>query len=191
MIKIGITGGIGSGKSVICKLIETLGFPVYYSDNRAKELINNSPTIINFLKEKYGKDIYINKKINKKKFASIIFNSKEELKIVNSIIHPEVAKDFTNWATEQKSKIVFQESALIFESRIENRFDYIIGVIAKHKTRVVRVINRETCTIEDVEERIKNQLSQDIIIEKSDFIIKNENNHPILPQLLNILENIK
>jgi len=191
MIKIGITGGIGSGKSIICKLIEILGYPVYYSDKRAKELINKSSTIITFLKNNYGEDIYINGKINKNKFASIIFNSKKELQKVNSIIHPQVALDFNNWTRIQKSSIVFQESALIFDSKLENRFDYIIGVISPLETRINRVIKRENCTKENVKERINNQLSQDIIFKKSDYIIQNEDNHPILPQLLNILKIIQ
>lgn len=190
MIKVGITGGIGSGKSVVSKLLEILGFPVYYSDSMAKQLINNSPVIINSLKRLYGDDIYINDTINKKKLASIIFNSKTELNKVNSIVHPLVAIDFNNWVTMQDSEIVFNESAIVFESSIENRFDYIIGVVAPLDIRIDRAFNRDRTSRKEIIERINNQVPQDYIIENCDYIIENHSSHILLSQILDILDSI-
>lgn len=190
MIKIAITGGIGSGKSTVCKIIETLDFPVYYSDKRAKTLMTNSKTIVETLKKLYGEDIYINKEINKTKLASIIFNSKEELKKVNSIIHPEVEKDFLKWTDYQKSRIVFQESAIVFESKLEHLFDYIICVTADIETRIERVIKRENINRETTLERINNQLPQEEIIKRSNFIIDNSENNSLLNQVNKIISSL-
>lgn len=187
MIKIAITGGIGSGKSTICKIIETLNFPVYYSDRRAKDLMVNSKVIVKSLKNLYGEDIYINKEINKLKLASIIFNSKDELKKVNNIIHPEVEKDFLQWSNCQKNEIVFQESAIVFESKLEHLFDYIICVTADTETRIERVIKREDVNREIILQRINNQLPQDEIVKRSDFIIDNSEKYSLLNQVNKII----
>lgn len=191
MIKVAITGGIGSGKSTICKIIETLGYPVYYSDIRAKELINSSSTIINALKNLFGEDIYLNKQINKAKLASIIFASKEDLKKVNSIVHPEVEKDFNKWTSLQRKNIVFKESAIIFESKQEKLFDYIICIIADTEIRIERVLNRENINSEAVLQRIDNQLAQDYIAGLSDFVIDNSEKISILSQINSILSSLK
>jgi len=191
MTKVAITGGIGSGKSIVCKILETLGYPVYYSDKRAKILIDTSPSIKKTLKELYGQDIYLKEHINKKKLADIIFKSKKELTKVNSIVHPEVENDFKKWTAEQKGNIVFKESAIIFESHLENLFDYIICISADTETRIQRVIKRESCTRDSITERIDNQLSQRTVSERSDYTINNSNNKALLPQIINIINDIK
>jgi dephospho-CoA kinase len=191
MIKIAITGGIGSGKSTICKIVESLSFPVYYSDSRAKDLINSSPTIIKKLKELFGNDIYINKQINKSKLASIIFSSKNYLEKVNSIIHPEVEIDFHKWASAQKSSMVFKESAIIFESKQEKDFDYIICVSADIHTRIERVKKRDNSSSKDIMQRISKQLPQEHIASLSDFVIDNSGKKSLLSQIDGILSSIK
>ncbi|MGB5988563.1 MAG: dephospho-CoA kinase [Marinifilaceae bacterium] len=190
MIKIAITGGIGSGKSTICKIIETLNFPVYYSDKRAKALMKNSITIIEALKELYGEDIYVKKEINRRKLASIIFNSKDELRTVNKIIHPEVERDFIKWSNCQKSEIVFQESAIVFESKSEELFDYIICVVADTDMKIERVIKRENTNREAIIERINNQLPQTEKANLSDFVIENSEQHSLLYQVNKIISSI-
>lgn len=191
MIKVAITGGIGSGKSIVCKTIESIGYPVYYSDQRAKDLINTSSHIICSLKNLYGEDIYKDGSINKKRLASIIFNSKTELNKVNAIVHPEVETDFINWTKKQGKTITFKESAIIFESQLEHLFNYTIGITTDKETRIRRVMNRENCTRESVIVRIKNQLPQETIYKLSDFIIENSETKALLPQIINIINKIK
>ena len=124
MLKIGLTGGIGSGKSTIAKIIETLGYPVYISDSKASELINRDEEIKRHLTELFGKDIYQpDGNLDKKRLATIIFNDKEAIKQVNGIVHPAVTRDFMEWCSAQRRPLLFFESAILFEAKLENLFD--------------------------------------------------------------------
>lgn len=187
MIKIGITGGIGSGKSVICKTFSILGIPVYYSDLKAKELLNTSKEIRNALTNLFGKNLYTEKGIDKLKLANIIFNDKSSLEKVNSIVHPIVMKDFYNWSEKQKTNVVINESAIIFEANLKEHFDYIITITAPEEMRIDRVMKRDKIKREDVIARINHQYSDKKKINESDFVITNNNTDPILPQLEKIL----
>jgi len=183
MNKIAITGGIGSGKSTVCKVLENYLFPVYYSDDRAKFLMNNNEQVINDIKAVFGNDIYSNNKLNKKALASIIFNDKDSLKTINSIVHPAVIKDFNDWCLKQISNTVFFECAILFEANLESHFSKVLCVFADDNTRIDRVMKRENCSKESVEERLKNQLNQDYIISKSDFCIDNSKDSSLLSQI--------
>jgi len=191
MIKVGITGGIGSGKTIICKVIETMGYPVYYADEKAKFLINTNKNIISALKNKFGDDIYSSVNLlNKERLAQLIFNHPENLQFVNQLVHPEVINDFLSWSEKQKSTIVFQEAALIIEAEVYKKLDYTISVIAPEEIRINRVIERDNTSREDVINRMKNQVTDEIRTEISDFIIYNDDKQLILPQILNILKQI-
>ena len=191
MIKVGITGGIGSGKTIICKVIETMGYPVYYADEKAKILINTNKNIISALKNKFGDDIYSSVNLlNKERLAQLIFNHPENLQFVNQLVHPEVINDFLSWSEKQKSTIVFQEAALIIEAEVYKKLDYTISVIAPEEIRINRVIERDNTSKEDVINRMKNQVTDEIRTEISDFIIYNDDKQLILPQILNILKQI-
>ena len=191
MLKIGLTGGIGSGKSTIAKIIETLGYPVYISDSKASELINRDKEIKKRLTELFGNDIYQpDGLLNKKRLAEIIFNDKEAIKQVNGIVHPAVTRDFTTWCSTQWSPLLFFESAILFEAKLENLFDYIILITADIETRVERVISRDSTTREKVIERINNQMPDETKQSKSDFVIYNNNDDKVIRQILSIIHQL-
>lgn len=176
MIKIGITGGIGSGKTYICEKFKKLGIKVYNADKNAKKLININQIIRTKLIDNFGDKIYINSKLNKEKLSEIIFNNPEKLKIVNSIVHPEVNKDFELWCNKNISeKIIIKEAAILFESDSYKNVDKIISVISPIELRIKRILLREKTTESEIYKKINNQISDIEKIKKSDFIIYNDN----------------
>ena len=180
MLKIGLTGGIGSGKSTIAKIIATLGYPVYISDFKASELINRDEEIKKHLIELFGKDIYQpDGNLNKKRLAGTIFNDKEAIKQVNGIVHPAVTRDFMEWCSAQRRPLLFFESAILFEAKLENLFDYII-----------LITTRDSTTREKVIERVNNQMSDEIKQTKSDFVIYNNNDDKVIKQILSIIHQL-
>lgn len=190
MIKLGVTGGIGSGKSVICKTFGIIGIPVYYSDLRAKELLNSSQEIKTTLTDIFGDDLYTDNGLDKVKLAQIIFNDKQSLEKVNSIVHPAVMNDFYQWAEMQESDIVINESAIIFEAKLQNHFDYIATVTAPEDTRIERVMKRDNAKREDIVARMNHQYPDKKKVDESDFVIINDGEKAILPQIHTILERI-
>jgi dephospho-CoA kinase len=187
MLKIGLTGGIGSGKTLVCSIFEKLSVPVYYADIQAKHLINNDTELISALKELFGNDIYqANGAIHRKKLAEIIFNNNFALKKVNELVHPKVREDFNRWASQQNAPYVIQEAAILFESRQTHLFDKIITVTAPLEIRIERILNRDKFSREQVMERINNQIADEEKIRKSDFIINNSNDNFLLQQVLDI-----
>lgn len=190
-IKIGITGGIGSGKSTVAKIIEVLGFPVYYSDHQAKELMNSSDEIREELNNHFGIDLYSDGTLNRKLLADKIFQNKEELNFVNQLVHPIVRQDFYLWSEKQTSKIVFQESALLFETGNEKNFTATILVTASDELRIQRVMKRDNCSRASVLERMKNQLKESDKRSKASYIIENNESESLIQQTLKIVEGIK
>jgi len=190
VIKIGLTGGIGSGKSTICEVFKVFGIPVYHSDFEAKILSDTHPKIIKQLCELYGNDIYSGKFLDRKKLAAIIFNNKAELEKVNAIIHPVVFDHFKQWAAKHiDSPYIIKEVAILFETGADKMVDKIITVSADLDKRIERVIKRDNVCKEDVEARIKNQMSEQEKINSSDFVIYN-NSGPVLAEILGIHEQI-
>lgn len=187
MLKIAITGGIGSGKSVLATLLKTMGYPVYNSDVEAKKLCNSSPQLKKKLQQAFGENLYQNDELNKVAFSTIIFSNSDKLKLANSIIHPFVTNHFLQWAQKQQTSLVFIESAILFESELINHIDQSILIIADEATRIQRVMKRDKAPTEQVLARIKNQLPETERIQKADFIIYNDNKQAIIPQLEKIL----
>lgn len=170
---IGLTGGIGSGKTTIAKMFEKLGVPVYYADDEAKKIMNSSDQIKKKLIDLFGKKAYKNDELNREFIAKIIFNDKNKLNDINAIIHPEVDKCFKNWARNQTSKYIIQENAIIFENNYQNRYDKIISVTAPIDVKIHRVVKRDHTSKEKVLERMHNQLDDDYKIKNSFFVINN------------------
>ncbi len=170
---IGLTGGIGSGKTTIAKMFEALHIPVYYADIEAKKLMNTSVLIQSKLISLFGKNAIIDDKINRPLIAGVVFNDKEKLQKLNDIVHPEVEKNFKGWVRRQNSPYVIQENAIIFESKNQNNFDKIITVIAPELDKIKRVINRDKVSEKMVRERMDNQLEDTYKIERSEYIIYN------------------
>jgi dephospho-CoA kinase len=191
MTKIGITGGIGSGKSVISRILKIMHYPVYDSDYWAKFLMNNDKTIYKALTDKFGPETYSSEGINRPFLAQLIFNNKENLTFVNSIVHPAVCNHFLQWAEEQQSSIVFIESAILFSSGLNKIIDKTIYVDAPQEIRLQRAILRDNATTEAISARIKNQINGDEYARThSDYIINNDNTSLLIPQIISILQNL-
>jgi dephospho-CoA kinase len=191
MKRIGLTGGIGSGKTTVAKLLSVLGFPVYNSDERAKIITNTNPNILLKIRELFGDRVFnSNGELNRLELGQIVFSDANKLQILNSIIHPEVAIDFENWIKHQHAKIVFKEAAIIFELSLEKRLDQVWVISAPDDMRIERVVSRSDISEEEVKERMKRQLPQSDIIEKADFVIINDNKHLIIPQVLQAINEI-
>jgi len=173
MIVIGLTGGIGSGKTTVANYFIALGVPVYFADNEAKKLMNSSKAIKKKLITEFGKDAYKEGKLNRPYLASIIFNDKNKLNVINSIVHPEVNKHFSSWIKKQKVSYVIQENAILFENNTALKFDYIITVTAPTKVKIDRILKRDSTTKDDVLSRMNNQWDDTKKIELSDFVIHN------------------
>jgi dephospho-CoA kinase len=190
MKRIGLTGGIGSGKSFIAQIIEHMGYPVYYSDARAKELTKSNPMIKMGLISLFGEEVYEGNKLNAKLIASKIFHNDELRKKVNELIHPIVRADFENWALNQNSELVFNEAAILFETGSYRNFDAIVLVCAPIELKIERVMNREKSSREAVLERMSKQWSDEDKMKLTDYSILNDNQTPILIQLEEIINNL-
>ncbi|CAM4245365.1 dephospho-CoA kinase [Zobellia nedashkovskayae] len=187
MITVGLTGGIGSGKTTVAKMFEELGVPVYNSDERAKDLMQKSPELITAIKELLGNEAYKDGKLDRAYVSKKVFNNKELLNTLNGIVHPAVRKDFISWAEDQSSNYVIQEAAIIFEIGSQDFYDCIILVTAPKKTRINRIMQRDASnTVEGIEARMRNQLSDNKKIESSDYIIQNENLEQTKVQVLDV-----
>lgn len=195
MVVVGLTGGIGSGKTTILEVFKSLGVPVYIADVEAKALMNRSKVIRRKLIALFGEEAYKDDKLNRPYLSSKIFSDKELLSKMNAIVHPKVASHFKNWVKRQDSKYVIKEAAIIFENNLQNQYDYIITVVADKDLRIQRVIKRDDASIEKVKSIIKNQWSDEDKISKSDFVILNNDLEVAKKQALKvhkeILQNIK
>lgn len=190
MKRIGLTGGIGSGKSFIAQIIEHMGYPVYYSDTRSKELTKSNPTIKMGLISLFGEQVYEENQLNSELIASKIFNDDELRTKVNELIHPMVRKDFENWTLNQKSALVFNEAAILFETGAFKNFDATILVCAPLELKIKRVTKRENCSREDVLERMSKQWSDEEKLKLVDHSIFNDNQTPVLVQLEEVINKL-
>ncbi|MGB5228231.1 dephospho-CoA kinase [Eudoraea sp.] len=170
---IGLTGGIGSGKTTVAKLFKELGVPVYNSDLRAKKLMKNSKEIRTAVMDLLGKDSYVLERLNKKYIADKVFNNKELLQKLNEIVHPAVRNDFLRWVKSRKAAYVIQEAAILFENNSYSNFDKIILVKAPKQVRLERIIARDNGAKEEILARMENQWDDSKKMPLSDYIIEN------------------
>jgi len=171
---IGLTGGIGSGKTTVAKEFMALGIPVYIADEEAKLLMNNSKVIKRKLIALFGDAAYKDHVLNRPYLADKIFNNEENLKKMNAVVHPEVAKHFKAWLKKQQAPYVLKESAILFENGGYTHCDYIITVTAPMSLRIERLLKRDETTVEKIQSIMNNQWDDDAKIEKSHFIIVNK-----------------
>ena len=188
--KIGLTGGIGSGKTTICKIFESLGIPIFNSDEYAKQLLKNNIQVIEKIKKTFGKNIVNENRINKKKISQIIFSNEKKLKIINDIIHPVVIQGFNQWCEKQTTKYIIKESALLFESKTYTELDKIIWVEASENLRIKRVEKRDNRTKSEIKKIINNQIHYKDVKTKIDYLINNNETILITPLILKIHEEI-
>ena len=189
MIKLGITGGIGAGKSVVAAFLKTLRIPVYIADDESKRLISTSPRIKEQLIKLFGEELFAGGILNKALLASFIFENKDNLRAVNAIIHPEVMADFKAWSAKHADKkIVAMEAAILFESGFDKTMDFIVTVTAPQEERIERILKRNKTTREEILSRMSNQLPDEEKCKRSNFVIYNDNDRAIIPQIENILQ---
>ncbi|WP_299386357.1 dephospho-CoA kinase [uncultured Lacinutrix sp.] len=175
MITVGLTGGIGSGKTTVAKAFEALGIPIYIADDEAKKLMNTSKVLKRKLIALIGEVAYKDNELNRPYLAKAIFNDKGLLEKMNAIVHPKVGKHFIKWKNKQNAPYVIKEAAILFENGSYKNYDYIITVTAPEKTRIDRVLKRDNASIEKVKAIIANQWQDDEKVRLSDFVIINTN----------------
>ena len=188
-LKIGITGGIGAGKSIVCKVFGVLGVPVYDADRRAKELMHESSSVIDQIKDQFGQASYdTNGQLNRSFLASEVFNDKRKLENLNAIVHPAVDADFQNWISNYTNcKYIVKEAALLVETGSYKRLDYLIVVSSPEEVRVTRILDRDKHrSISDIRSIISNQLGEKKKKEAAQFVIENDGQTLLLPQILKI-----
>ena len=190
MLRIGLTGGLGSGKSTVAKIFETIGIPVYYADDAAKRLMNESGHLRNLIIEHFGTESYLDETLNRSHLAAIIFSDPQKLALLNSIVHPATIADAGTWMESQTAPYAIKEAALIFESEAHLRLDYVIGVSAPFDLRLQRAMQRDNLSKVAVENRMHNQMDEDKKLELCDFIIMNNEKELLIPQVLKLHETL-
>jgi dephospho-CoA kinase len=184
MLRIGLTGGIGSGKSVVAKIFETLGIPVYYADDASKRLMSDDEQLKNQVKNAFGDAAYIKGKLNREYLSEQVFNDIEKLTLLNSFVHPATIKDADQWIRKQKAPYIVKEAALIFESGSQKNLDYVIGVRAPEQLRLQRAMQRDNISSERVIARMSNQMDEEEKLRLCDFVIVNDEKQLVIPQAL-------
>ena len=190
MLKIGLTGGIGSGKTTVAQIFEVLGIPVYYADQAAKDLMNQDQELKKQIISAFGSDVYKEGKLDRAYLGSLVFADAEKLALLNSFVHPVTLHHAETWMKNQKTPYAIKEAALIFEAGLEKYFDYIIGVTAPESLRLERVISRDGTTAENVTQRMQQQMDEKEKISRCDFVIRNDGKQAVLPQVLVIHETL-
>lgn len=170
---IGITGGIGSGKTAVAEMLSQMNFPVYNSDIRAKEIVNENPLLKEKIIELLGNQAYQNQTYNTPYVAQKVFGNSELLKQLNAIIHPAVGEDFKIWIKKQKSDWVFKETAILFEAGLDKNCDCTLLITAEKNIRIQRVVSRDKRKIQEIEKIIGRQMPEEEKIKKADFVIEN------------------
>lgn len=188
MLKIGLTGGIGSGKSTVAKIFETLGIPVYYADDASKRLMNENEGLKRAIQNNFGEATYTGGELNRRLLSSFVFNNPEKLALLNSIVHPATIKDAEDWMLRQTAPYAIKEAALIFESGSQEYLDKVIGVYAPAAVRINRVMQRDQVTREDVMSRMSKQIKEEIKMRLCDHVIINDKQELLIPQVLKLHE---
>ncbi|WP_438945838.1 dephospho-CoA kinase [Sediminibacterium sp.] len=190
MLSIGLTGGIGSGKSVVAKIFAGLGVPVLDADALAKRIMSEDPGVKSSIIQSFGKDAYQNNLLNRSFIADIVFKDPFQLQVLNSIVHPATIAAGIEWAKKQHAPYIIKEAALFFESGSAEGMDKIIGVYAPDAIRIQRVMHRDKITREEVLNRMNHQISQSVKMKLCDYVIMNDEQDLLIPQVLKIHEEL-
>ncbi|MCH2655501.1 MAG: dephospho-CoA kinase [Flavobacteriales bacterium] len=191
MVQIAVTGNIGCGKTTICQMMENEGVPVYYSDVHAKQLMNQNESLIDSIKERFGKESYYDGMLNRKWIASIVFDDATALNDLNNLVHPVVQKDYLNWLSQQTKDIVAYESAILIEHGNQGNFDFVILVQCPEKIRSVRIQKRDGLTLDEVQARTRFQLQEEEKINYADYLIENTSLEEAKQQLNSVISSIR
>ena len=191
MVQIAVTGNIGCGKTTICHMMENEGVPVYYSDVHAKQLMNQNESLMDSIKERFGKESYYDGMLNRKWIASIVFDDATALNDLNNLVHPVVQKDYLNWLSQQTKDIVAYESAILIEHGNQGDFDFVILVQCPEKIRSVRIQKRDGLTLDEVQARTRFQLQEVEKIKYADYLIENTSLEEAKQQLSTVMSSIR
>jgi dephospho-CoA kinase len=188
MLRVGLTGGIGSGKSTVAGVFEVLGIPVAYADREAKRVMTEDPLLRQQIIHHFGAGSYNGPDLNRPYLAAQVFTDKEKLALLNSLVHPATIAAGEQWMDQQAGRTAYaiREAALIFESDSVRHLDFIIGVYAPSSLRMFRVLQRDKLSREEVLLRMKNQIDEDIKMKLCDAVIYNDEQHPVIPQVLQL-----
>ncbi len=186
VLRIGLTGGIGSGKSIIAEIFKMLGIPVYYADAEAKRIMNEDPELIKQVTDLFGAEAYVNNQLNRPYISSIVFKNKEKLAALNAIVHPATISNSEKWMQLQRTPYAIKEAALIFESGVSQSLDYVIGVTAPAPLRMQRVMSRDGLSEEEIMKRMRNQMDDREKMQLCDFVIVNDEQQMVIPQVIDI-----
>ena len=190
VLRVGLTGGIGSGKSTVAQIFEVLGVPVYYADIAAKRLMNEDAELRSAISTIFGKQAYANNILDRKYIASIVFSDPVKLELLNSIVHPATKKDGQAWMQQQTSPYAIHEAALIFEATVSERLDRVIGVSSPMELRIKRAMERDKVNRDEVLKRMDQQLDEDLKMSKCDFLLINDEQQLLVPQVLDLHEKL-
>jgi len=171
---VGLTGGIGSGKSTVARMFAELGVPVYFADDEAKKLMVTSEPLIAAIKNEFGENAYDESGLNTRYLAKVVFNDEQSLEALNQMVHPAVEKHFKDWVGEQDTPYVIQENPLLYEKNKQDQYDRVVVVVAPTEMRIDRVRTRDGASRSEVEARIRNQMAQDYKAERADYVIEND-----------------
>lgn len=185
-LRIGLTGGIGSGKTTVAKIFELLGVPVYYADEEARRIMNENEELRLSIQKEFGEAAYKNGELDRSYMASNVFQNPVKLEMLNALVHPATIRDATNWMLEQRTAYAIKEAALIFESTAAEELDYIIGVYAPVSLRIKRAMERNGVSYDEVLKRMNNQIDEDIKMKLCDFIIYNDEQKLLIPQVIEL-----
>lgn len=186
MLKVGITGGIGSGKTIVCRVFETLGISVFYADDAARYLMENDAALIDGVKELFGEDIYKSGQPDREKIASIVFVDKEKLQQLNALMHPATIRYARQWMDSAKGPYTFKEAAIFFESGSDKDMDVMVGVYAPLELRLKRAMDRGKATKEQILARMAQQMDEDEKMKRCDYVIVNDETQSIIAQVLEL-----
>ena len=191
MKKIGLTGGIGVGKTFVADIFQKMGYAIFSADTEAKKCMQESKDLKSTVIQNFGDEMYKNGVLQKEKLANIVFNDSEKLNELNQLVHPFVQLEFENWCKNQTSKFVIKEAAILFESRANKGLDAVICVSSPMEVRIKRVMERDKCSRKKVMKRIAMQMPQETKEKLADFVIINAENEKILPQILSVCKKIE
>lgn len=190
-LKIGLTGGIGSGKTTVAKIFELLNVPVYYADAASKRLYKIDKELMQKMKQHFGDDIYNKDELDRTKLASLVFNDPKKLELLNSLVHPPTIRDAVEWMNQQTTQYIIKEAALLFESGSNAGLDYVIGVYAPQDIRIKRVMERDNATQEEVLNRMARQMDEETKMKLCDFVITNNEQELVIAQVMELDRKIK
>lgn len=186
MLKVGITGGIGAGKSVVCRVFQTLGIPVFDADSTAKKLMEEDKELVSSIKELFGADIYTPTSLDRQRLASIVFTQPQLLKQLNELVHPATIAYGEEWIGRQTSRYIIKEAAIFFESGSYKEMDVMVGVSAPVEVRIKRALQRPNMTYDKVVERIANQMDDTEKMKKCNHVIINDGHTALIPQVVKL-----